>query len=89
MVKIRLSRQGSKKNPFYKIIVADSRCPRDGKFIEKIGFFDPKKKNIKEKIYLNIERMNYWIKNGAMLTKTVQQLKKNIIKNKNTQFQSK
>lgn len=80
MVKIRLSLQGSKRNPFYKIIVADSRCPRDGKFIEKIGFFDPRTKNIKKKIYLNIQRMNYWIKNGAILTKTVQQLKKKMIK---------
>ncbi|QCI26057.1 30S ribosomal protein S16 [Buchnera aphidicola] len=74
MVKIRLSLQGSKKNPFYKIIVADSKCPRDGKFIEKIGFFTPKKKNKQQKISVDYQRINYWIKQGAQLTKTIQQL---------------
>ncbi|QCI27258.1 30S ribosomal protein S16 [Buchnera aphidicola] len=80
MVKIRLSLKGSKKNPFYKIIVADSRSPRDGKFIEQIGFFNPKINHSNQKMYLNIERMNYWINNGALLTKKTKHLIKRIIK---------
>lgn len=74
MVKIRLKRIGAKKNPFYRIVVADVKSPRDGKFIEEIGFYDPHKEpatvNVKE------ERLQYWIKNGAQPTSTVKILLK-------------
>ncbi|WP_343128066.1 30S ribosomal protein S16 [Buchnera aphidicola (Takecallis taiwana)] len=78
MVKIRLSLQGTKKKPFYKIIVADSRSPRDGKFIEQLGFFHP---NTTQKISLNMKRIEYWIKNGALPTKKIKKLIKIIKKN--------
>ncbi|MGK2897027.1 MAG: 30S ribosomal protein S16 [Candidatus Makana argininalis] len=71
MVKIRLTRIGSKKNTFYKIIVTDSRNPRDGKFIESLGFFDPKNKNNKKNFYFNLNRINYWINVGAIISKRV------------------
>ncbi|MGD6858455.1 MAG: 30S ribosomal protein S16 [Enterobacteriaceae bacterium] len=65
MVKIRLSRHGRKKYPFYRIVVSDSRSPRDGKFIEQIGFFS----SINNIFYLNYKKLNFWIKNGAKCTK--------------------
>jgi len=66
MLKIRMSRGGAKKRPFYKIVVADSRRPRDGKFIEKVGFFNPLlPKNKKERLNLDIERIKYWLSQGA------------------------
>ena len=72
MVKIRLQRVGKKKAPFYHIVVADSRSPRDGKIIEQIGTFDP----IAEpaKITLDKEKCASWIKNGAKPTDTVKAL---------------
>ncbi|MFI4846871.1 MAG: 30S ribosomal protein S16 [Candidatus Makana argininalis] len=82
MVKIRLTRSGSKKNIFYKIIVTDSRNPRDGKFIENLGFFDPKNKSNNQNVYFNLNRINYWINIGAIVSKRVSFiLKKNITKN--------
>ncbi|WP_343182403.1 30S ribosomal protein S16 [Buchnera aphidicola] len=81
MVKIRLSLYGSKKKPFYKIIIANSKSPRDGKFIEKIGFYNPFSKDIKKKIKLNINRVQHWIKNGAITTKKVKTLIKDYYKN--------
>ena len=78
-VKIRLRRMGSKKAPFYRVVVADSRYPRDGRFIEEIGFFDP----TKEPAIVNIdaEAAKKWIGNGAQPTDTVKALlkKSNII----------
>lgn len=74
MVKIRLKRIGAKKNPFYRIVVADVRSPRDGKFIEEIGYYDPNKNPAVIKI--DNERANYWIKNGAQPTDTVKILLK-------------
>ena len=66
MLKIRMSRGGAKKRPFYKIVVADSRRPRDGKFIEKVGFFNPLlPKDKKERLNLDIERITYWLAQGA------------------------
>jgi small subunit ribosomal protein S16 len=66
MLKIRMSRGGAKKRPFYKIVVADSRRPRDGKFIEKVGFFNPLlPKDKKERLNLDIERIKYWLSQGA------------------------
>ncbi len=74
MVKIRLRRMGAKKNPFYRIVVADSRSPRDGRFIEEIGIFDPLADP--EKIEVNAERAKYWVANGAQPTETVRALLK-------------
>ena len=72
MVKIRLRRMGAKKAPFYRIVVADSRCPRDGRFIEEIGTFDPMAEG--ENIKVDLERAKYWISNGAQPTETVRGL---------------
>ena len=74
MVKIRLRRMGAKKKPFYRIVVADSRSPRDGRFIEEIGTYDPLKSP--SEIKVDLERANYWIKNGAQPTDTVRALLK-------------
>jgi small subunit ribosomal protein S16 len=71
-VKIRLTRIGSKKQPFYRIVVADSRAPRDGKFIEKIGTYDPR--TDPSTIVLDVDRANEWIKKGAIPSNTVGKL---------------
>ena len=72
MVKIRLRRMGANKAPFYRIVVADSRCPRDGRFIEEIGTYDPMAEG--ENIKVDLERAKYWISNGAQPTETVRGL---------------
>lgn len=72
MVKIRLQREGKKKAPFYHIVVADSRSPRDGKIIEQIGTYDPMTKP--STIVLDKEKVDKWIKNGAKPTETVKAL---------------
>ena len=74
MVKIRLRRMGAKKNPFYRIVVADSRCPRDGRFIEEIGTYDPLQNPAL--IQVDLEKAQTWIKNGAQPTDTVRGLLK-------------
>ncbi len=74
MVKIRLRRLGAKKAPFYRIVVADSRFPRDGRFIEEIGTYNPLSDPAEIKI--DIERAQQWIKNGAQPTDTVRALLK-------------
>ena len=74
-VKIRLKRMGSKKKPFYRIVVADSRAPRDGKFIEEIGYYNPLTESKEMKV--DAEKVNQWIKNGAKPTDTVNRLFKN------------
>ena len=76
MVKIRLQRQGAKKAPFYHIVVADSKSPRDGKIIEKIGTYDPMTKP--STVVLNKEKLEQWIKNGAQPTDTVKALINNV-----------
>ena len=72
MVKIRLQRQGKKKAPFYHIVVADSKSPRDGKIIEQIGTYDPMTEPAT--INLNKEKVEQWIKNGAKPTDSVKML---------------
>ena len=72
MVKIRLRRMGPKKAAFYRIVVANSRCPRDGRFIEEIGTYDPMAEG--ENIKVDLERAKYWISNGAQPTETVRGL---------------
>ena len=77
-VKIRLRRIGAKKAPFYRVVVADSRSPRDGRFIEEIGYFDPTKEPSVFKV--DAEKANAWIARGAQPTDTVKALfKKNNI----------
>ncbi len=72
MVSIRLMRLGAKKKPFYRVIVTDSRRPRESKAKEIIGFYDPLKEPAEIKI--DMERANYWLKQGAQASKTVQSL---------------
>jgi len=75
MLKIRLSMGGAKKRPVYKIVVADSRFPRDGRFIEKVGFFNPLlPKTKKERINLEVERIKHWINKGAKPTLRVSRI---------------
>ena len=74
MVKIRLRRMGAKKAPYYRIVVADSRSPRDGRFIEEVGTYEPMADS--EKLKVNKERVEYWIANGAQPTDTVRGLLK-------------
>ncbi|HWP92407.1 MAG TPA: 30S ribosomal protein S16 [Thermodesulfobacteriota bacterium] len=72
MVKIRLMRTGAKKKPFYRIVAADSRAPRDGKFLEILGYYDPRKKpHILE---VKTDRVKDWIEHGAQLTERVEKL---------------
>lgn len=71
-VKIRLTRLGDKKNPFYRVVVADSRSPRDGKFIDILGTYDPLKNP--EVIKIDNEKAQKWIKNGAQPTDTARDL---------------
>ena len=75
MLKIRLSMGGAKKRPVYKIVIADSRFPRDGRFIEKVGFFNPLlPKTKKERINLEVERIKHWINKGAKPTLRVSRI---------------
>ena len=74
MVKIRLKRMGRKKKPFYKIVAADARSPRDGRFIESLGYYDPNLDPVK--ISLKDTRVLYWLKSGAKPTDTVYSLLK-------------
>ena len=73
-VKIRLRRMGAKKAPFYRVVVADSRYPRDGRFIEEIGYYDPTKEP--SVIKIDNDKAKQWIKNGAQPTDTVKKLLK-------------
>jgi small subunit ribosomal protein S16 len=79
-VKIRLKRMGAKKKPFYRVVVADSRAPRDGKFIEELGYYNPMKEPAEIKI--DAEKAQKWLANGAQPTDTVRNLPKkaNIVK---------
>ena len=76
MVIVRLAKSGAKKNPYYFITVADSRKPRDGAFIERLGFFNPSAKGSEERMRFNIERLDHWIAQGAQLSDKVNELAK-------------
>ncbi len=76
MVKIRLRRMGAKKAPYYRIVVADSRFPRDGRFIEEVGIYNPSSDS--DKLTVDMERVKYWISNGAQPTDTVRGLIKKL-----------
>ena len=74
-VKIRLARHGAKKNPYYRIVVADARAPRDGRIIEEVGRYNPCAEPVFVK--MDLEKIDVWIKNGAQPTETVGRLLKN------------
>ena len=74
MVVIRLARGGSKKRPFYNIVVADSRNRRDGRFIERVGFYNPVAAGAEQPLRVAFDRVDHWAKNGAQLSPTVARL---------------
>eukprot|EP00389_Voromonas_pontica_P011349 GDKH01017343.1.p1 GENE.GDKH01017343.1~~GDKH01017343.1.p1 ORF type:complete len:87 (-),score=25.85 GDKH01017343.1:39-299(-) len=74
MVTIRLARGGAKKKPFYHITVTDSRNSRDGRFIERVGFFNPVARGKEEGLRLDLERVNYWVGQGAQPSERVAKL---------------
>ena len=76
MVTIRLARGGAKKKPFYHITVSDSRRARDGRFIERIGFFNPVARGQEERLRLDLDRMAYWQSQGAQVSERVSSLVK-------------
>ncbi len=76
MVVIRLRREGTKNTPYYKVVVADQRSPRDGKFIEIIGNYDPRKTGLNANI--DLARVEYWVKSGAQPSDTVKSLVKQV-----------
>jgi small subunit ribosomal protein S16 len=74
MVTIRMSRAGAKKRPFYQIVVTDSRSRRDGRFIERVGFFNPIAAGQEERLRLNHDRIGYWLSQGAQTSERVADL---------------
>ena len=74
MVVIRLSRGGAKNRPFYNIVVADSRNPRDGRFVERVGFYNPLAKEGEEAVRIAMDRLTYWQGKGAQASDTVTRL---------------
>ncbi|WP_233113162.1 30S ribosomal protein S16 [Aggregatibacter actinomycetemcomitans] len=80
MVTIRLSRGGAKKRPFYQIVVADSRSPRDGRFIERVGFFNPIAQGKAERVRIDLDLVNHWVGQGASLSDRVASLVKEVQK---------
>ncbi|PKH05416.1 30S ribosomal protein S16 [Moritella sp. Urea-trap-13] len=80
MVTIRLSRGGSKKSPFYTVVVTDSRNARDGKFIEKLGFFNPMAAGQEERVRLDNVKIEAWVAKGATVSNTVSKLIKDAAK---------
>ncbi len=74
MVTIRLSRGGSKKRPFYHLTVSDSRNSRDGRFIERVGFFNPVARGQEERLRVDTARIEYWVSQGAQLSERVAKL---------------
>ena len=76
MVIIRLARSGAKKNPYYFVTVADERKPRDGSFIERLGFFNPSARGQEERLRIDLEKLNQWVSKGAQLSDRVKKLVK-------------
>ncbi|MEM9102788.1 MAG: 30S ribosomal protein S16 [Pseudomonadota bacterium] len=76
MVTIRLARGGAKKRPFYQVVVTDSRSRRDGRFIERVGFFNPVAAGSQEKVRLNFERIEHWLGLGAQMSDRVAKIVK-------------
>jgi len=82
MVVIRLARGGAKKRPFFNLVVADSRRARDGRFIERVGFYDPKAPAGREALRISLERVRHWEGQGAKLSDTVTRLVKQFVAGK-------
>ena len=80
MVVIRLARGGSKKRPFYHVVVADSRCRRDGRYIERIGFFNPVAQGQEERLRVDTDRIDHWVSKGAQPSDRVSSLLKAMTK---------
>ena len=80
MVKIRLTRGGAKKRPFYHIIVTDSRSARDGRNIERVGYYNPIAAGAEKRVELNTERVKFWVGQGAQMTDKVADLYKQVAK---------
>lgn len=74
MVKVRLSRSGAKKRPFYHIVATESRSPRDGRFIERLGFYNPVARGAEKKLHLDVDRVEYWKVRGASISERVAHL---------------
>jgi len=83
MVVVRLARSGAKKRPFYNMVVADSRSRRDGRFIERVGFYNPRATGGEENLRIKLDRLTYWQSQGAQLSDTVSRLLKQFGKQKN------
>jgi len=84
MLKIRLARGGATHRPFYNMVVADSRDPRDGRFIERVGFYDPKAPAGREALRVDVERVKHWKSVGAQLSPTVNRLVKQFARGEST-----
>jgi len=84
MVSIRLSRGGAKKRPFYHIVVTDQRNRRDGRYIERVGFFNPVARGAEEKLRIDIDRVEHWIGQGAQPSERVSTLLKGFRKSQGT-----
>lgn len=78
MVKIRLARAGAKKRPFYHVVATDSRNPRDSKFLERLGYYNPVATGGEQKLVVDAARLEYWTKNGAQVSDRVNFLVKNV-----------
>ncbi len=76
MVTIRLSRGGAKKQPFYHIVATDSRARRDGRYIERLGFYNPVARSSAEPVRLDLERIDHWVNNGALMSDRVKSIVK-------------
>lgn len=76
MVTIRLARGGAKKHPFYHVVVTDSRSSRDGRYIERVGFFNPVARGNEERLNIKRERIDYWVSQGAQTSERVSKLLK-------------
>lgn len=81
MVTIRLSRGGAKKQPFYHIVATDSRARRDGRYIERLGFYNPVARSSAEPVRLDLERVDHWVSNGALMSDRVKKIVKSYRRN--------
>ncbi len=88
MVVIRLARGGAKKRPFYHIVVADKRCPRDGRSIERVGIFNPVARGQATRLRMDVAILEKWLKTGAQMTDRVQSLVKEYAKNNNQEIKA-
>lgn len=80
MVRIRLSRAGAKGRPFYHVVVTDQRSARDGRNIERVGYYNPVAQGAEQRVVLDLARVDHWVKNGAQLTDKVRNLLKEATK---------